>query len=108
MAVLIFAARACLLLAILVMAVCALRHFLLAMYRLSLKESRDMMALAGFVMPRVSVLFSHRLLDVSAFRVARAAIGLPDCDVIGGGHRAQSDVVASIAKCKWHLSRLVT
>jgi oligoribonuclease len=56
--------------------------------------------------PTVAAKFSHRLLDVSAFRVARELLGLPGCEIAVGGHRAESDVMASIAKAKWHLSRL--
>jgi oligoribonuclease len=57
-------------------------------------------------LPVCAGLFSHRLLDVSAFRVARSIGGLPECPIDGGGHRAQTDVLASIAKARWHLSRL--
>jgi oligoribonuclease len=59
-------------------------------------------------MPHVAALFSHRLLDVSAFQVAREFVGLPACDIVGAAkHRATDDVMASIAKCRWHMSRLV-
>ena len=57
-------------------------------------------------LPYVAARFSHRLLDVSAFRVAREYRGMPECPVQGGGHRAQSDTLASIAKARWHLSRI--
>lgn len=57
-------------------------------------------------LPTAVGFFSHRLLDVSAFRVARAYMGSPACPVVGGGHRAQSDVLASIAKARWHFSRI--
>lgn len=58
-------------------------------------------------MPHVAKMFSHRLLDVSAFRVARELRGLPPCDIVGpAAHRAQADVLASIAKARWHLSRI--
>ena len=49
----------------------------------------------------------RRLLDVSAFRVAREVLGYPAQDFGPAAHRAQADVMASIAKCRWHLSRLV-
>lgn len=58
-------------------------------------------------MPRVSDRFSHRLLDVSAFRVAREILGMPGADFGASAHRAQGDVLASVAKCRYHLSRLV-
>lgn len=58
-------------------------------------------------MPRVADRFSHRLLDVSAFRVAREVLGLPGFDAGPVAHRAQADVMASIAKARWHLSRVV-
>lgn len=53
-----------------------------------------------------AAMFSHRLLDVSAFRVARDLLGLPPCEVAPSAHRAQSDVLASICKARWHLSRV--
>lgn len=56
--------------------------------------------------PKAAAKFSHRLLDLSAFRVAREYIGAPACDIVGGGHRATSDVMASIAKARWHFSRI--
>lgn len=59
-------------------------------------------------MPDVAALFSHRLFDVSAFRVARELRGLPPCDIVGATqHRAAPDVMASIGKARWHLSRVV-
>lgn len=58
-------------------------------------------------MPRVADRFSHRLLDVSAFRVARAILGYENAEFGASAHRAQGDVMASIAKAKWHLSRIV-
>ncbi len=58
-------------------------------------------------MPHVSEAFSHRLLDVSAFRVAREFCGLPACEIVGSQtHRAKDDVMCSIAKARWHLSRM--
>lgn len=57
-------------------------------------------------LPVAAMAFSHRLLDVSAFRVARDLCGRQACPIAGGGHRAQSDVMASIAKARWHLSRI--
>lgn len=60
-------------------------------------------------MPHVAALFSHRLFDVSTFRVGRALRGLPPCDIVGATqHRAAADVMASIVKARWHLSRVVT
>lgn len=59
-------------------------------------------------MPRVADRFSHRLLDVSAFRVAREALGLPGFECGASAHRAQGDVMSSIAKCRWHLSRIAS
>jgi oligoribonuclease len=60
-------------------------------------------------MLRVADRFSHRLLDVSAFRVAREFIGAPGCPIAGADvHRAQGDVLASIAKARWHLSRVAS
>ncbi len=56
--------------------------------------------------PAVAAQFSHRLLDVSAFNVARAVLGLPACPILGGNHRAEADVLASIARARWHLSRI--
>jgi oligoribonuclease (3'-5' exoribonuclease) len=58
-------------------------------------------------MPHVAACFSHRLLDVSAFRVARELCGFEGCPIAPGGHRAWPDVQASIAKARWHLSRVV-
>lgn len=58
-------------------------------------------------MPLVAQRFSHRLLDVSAFRVARELLGYPAQDFGPVAHRAQADVMASIAKARYHLSRLV-
>jgi oligoribonuclease len=58
-------------------------------------------------MPNVAALFSHRLLDVSAFRVARELCGLSPCPIAPGGHRAWPDVQSSIAKARWHLSRVL-
>ncbi len=58
-------------------------------------------------MPRVADRFGHRLFDVSAIDVGRRWTGLPDCDIHHGAHRAESDVLASIAKARWHMSRVV-
>lgn len=56
----------------------------------------------------IAARFSHRLLDVSAFGVARAYTGLDPCPLAAGDrHRAQGDVLYSIAAARWHLSRLV-
>lgn len=57
-------------------------------------------------MPRVADRFSHRLLDVSAFRVARDILGLPGFECGASAHRAQGDVMSSIAKARWHMSRI--
>lgn len=58
-------------------------------------------------MPNVHALFSHRLLDTSAFMVGRQLRGLEPCPVIGSReHRAAGDVEASLAKARWHLGRL--
>lgn len=58
-------------------------------------------------MPLVAAEFSHRLLDVSAFRVARELRGLPPCDILGPTvHRAAPDVLSSLAMARWHLSRI--
>lgn len=51
-------------------------------------------------MPDVASRFSHRLLDVSAFRVAREVLGFEKVDFGASSHRAQGDVMASIAKAK--------
>lgn len=58
--------------------------------------------------PTAAVHFSHRLLDISAFRVAREFCGAEACPIVSSsGHRAQGDVLASIAKARWHLSRVM-
>ena len=77
MAVLILVARGCLMVTIFVLALYAIRHFVLAMYRLSLTESRDMMGLVGFVMPRVSVLVPMHNEQAVAADILQALI---DCD----------------------------
>ena len=60
-------------------------------------------------MPAVAALFSHRLFDVSAFRVARELRCLPPCEIVGAmQHRAAADVTASVAVARWHLSRVVS
>lgn len=58
----------------------------------------------------------HRMLDVSAFRVARELWGVEPCPpvaelgILGGRtlveHRALPDCYASLAKARWHLGRL--
>lgn len=59
-------------------------------------------------MPVAAEHFSHRLLDVSAISLARHAVGLSDCPIhAGDAHRAQGDVLTSIAKARWFMSRMV-
>lgn len=59
-------------------------------------------------LPLSVIYFSHRLLDVSAFRVGREAVQLEKCPMIAASnHRAQGDVLASIAQARWYLSRMV-
>src|ERR1700680_3779016 len=48
--------KACLAFAIIVLTMYAIRHYLLTLSRLSLKQPRDLMEFTGFVMPRISVM----------------------------------------------------
>lgn len=57
-------------------------------------------------MPVVAEMFSHRLLDVSAFRVAREHLGMPIAAKGPGAHRAREDVMASIEKLRYYASRM--
>jgi oligoribonuclease len=58
-------------------------------------------------LPIAAQWFSHRLLDVSAFRVGREYIGLDKCPLVAASaHRACGDVEASIAQARWYLSRV--
>ncbi|PYT11198.1 MAG: glycosyl transferase family 2, partial [Acidobacteria bacterium] len=56
MAVLILLAKCCLGFAMAVLTLYAVRHYAFALYRLMLRRPRDTMELAGFVLPRISVL----------------------------------------------------
>ncbi len=59
-------------------------------------------------MPVAAQWFSHRLLDVSAFGVGRVYAGMEKCPLVAASnHRAQGDVLASIAQARWYLSRMV-
>lgn len=58
-------------------------------------------------MPIAAQWFSHRLLDVSAFRVGRELLSMEKCPLVAASnHRAQGDVLASIAQARWYLSRV--
>ena len=58
-------------------------------------------------LPVAAARFSHRLLDTTAFLTARAYMLLPACPLAGTHlHRATDDVMASIAKARWHMSRI--
>lgn len=65
----------------------------------------DRAFLRNWFLPQTFAKFSHRLLDVSAFRVAREYMQMPAVH-IEGAHRAGADVLASIAKARYHLSRI--
>lgn len=55
-----------------------------------------------------AAMFSHRLLDVTALKLARKYAVLPECPIHAGDkHRAQGDVMASIAQARWLMSRQV-
>lgn len=56
MAILILIANCCLIFTVVVLSLYALRHLGFTLYRLSLRQPRDFMELAGFVAPRISVL----------------------------------------------------
>ncbi|HSB16732.1 MAG TPA: glycosyltransferase family 2 protein [Bryobacteraceae bacterium] len=56
MTILILVAKGCLLFAIAVLALYGLRHYTLALYRLSIRRPRDMMEITGYFLPRTSVL----------------------------------------------------
>ena len=52
-------------------------------------------------------MFSHRLLDVTALQIARRLAGKSACPIhAGDNHRAEGDVLASMAQARWLLSRL--
>jgi len=77
MAILILVARGCLCLAILVLSLYAIRHYGFTFYRMSLRRPRDMRELAGFVLPRISVLIPMHNEEKVASDVLRALV---ECD----------------------------
>lgn len=77
MTVLILICKICLIFTIVVLTAYAVRHHLFVLFRISLRRSRDMMELAGFTVPTVSVLVPmHNEEDVAA-DVLQALV---DCD----------------------------
>ena len=77
MAILISISKICLSFTIVVLTLYAIRHYLFAVYRLTLRRPRDMMELAGFVMPRVSVIVPMHNEEIVAGDVLQALV---DCD----------------------------
>jgi cellulose synthase/poly-beta-1,6-N-acetylglucosamine synthase-like glycosyltransferase len=75
--VLIFACKICLGFTIVVLTVYAVRHYLFALYRISLRKSQDMMELVGFTTPSVSVLVPMHNEEKVAAHVLQALV---DCD----------------------------
>jgi cellulose synthase/poly-beta-1,6-N-acetylglucosamine synthase-like glycosyltransferase len=75
--VLIIACKICLGFTIVVLTVYAVRHYLFALYRISLRKSQDMMELVGFTTPSVSVLVPMHNEEKVAAHVLQALV---DCD----------------------------
>lgn len=76
-AVLILLAKCCLGFAMAVLTLYAVRHYAFALYRLMLRRPRDTMELAGFVLPRISVLVPMHNEEKVAADVLRALV---ECD----------------------------
>jgi cellulose synthase/poly-beta-1,6-N-acetylglucosamine synthase-like glycosyltransferase len=74
---LIVACKVCLGFTIVVLTVYAIRHYLFALYRISLRKSHDMMELVGFTTPSVSVLVPMHNEEKVAAHVLQALV---DCD----------------------------
>jgi len=74
---LILACKVCLGFTIVVLTVYAIRHYLFALYRISLRNSQDMMELVGFTTPSVSVLVPMHNEEKVAAHVLQALV---DCD----------------------------
>ncbi|MGD0309988.1 MAG: glycosyltransferase [Acidobacteriota bacterium] len=77
MIILIAICKICLLFTIVVLTAYAIRHHLFALFRLSLRKSRDMMELVGFTSPTVSVLVPMHNEEKVAADVLQALV---DCD----------------------------
>ncbi len=77
MTYLIVACKVCLGFTIVVLTVYAIRHYLFALYRISLRKSQDMMELVGFTTPSVSVLVPMHNEEKVAAHVLQALV---DCD----------------------------
>jgi cellulose synthase/poly-beta-1,6-N-acetylglucosamine synthase-like glycosyltransferase len=77
MIILIPICKVCLLFTIVVLTAYAIRHHLFALFRLSLRKSRDMMELVGFTSPTVSVLVPMHNEEKVAADVLQALV---DCD----------------------------
>jgi len=76
-AILILVSKICLGFTITVLTLYAIRHYLLALYRLSLRGPREMMDIVGFEMPRISVLVPMHNEEAVAGDVLQALV---DCD----------------------------
>jgi cellulose synthase/poly-beta-1,6-N-acetylglucosamine synthase-like glycosyltransferase len=74
---LILACKLCLGFTIIVLTVYAVRHYIFALYRISLRKSQDMMELVGFTTPSVSVLVPMHNEEKVAAHVLQALV---DCD----------------------------
>ena len=77
MTVLILACKICLGFTIVVLTAYAVRHYLFALYRISLRKSHDMMELVGFTAPSVTVLVPMHNEEKVAAHVLQALV---DCD----------------------------
>ena len=77
MAVLILISNCCLGFTMIVLSLYAVRHYWFTLYRLALRRPRDFMELAGFVLPRISVLVPMHNEEKVATDVLQALL---DCD----------------------------
>lgn len=77
MTFLILACKFCLGFTIIVLTIYAVRHYIFALYRISLRKSQDMMELVGFTTPSVSVLVPMHNEEKVAAHVLQALV---DCD----------------------------
>jgi cellulose synthase/poly-beta-1,6-N-acetylglucosamine synthase-like glycosyltransferase len=77
MTILLLLCRTCLVLSIVVLSAYGIRHYLFALFRVSLRKSRDMMELVGFTTPTVSVLVPMHNEEKVAADVLQALV---DCD----------------------------